>query len=713
MAAIGKIRSWGPILVAVIGLALFAFIAGDLAKSCESMKNQDRSQIGEVLGKKIDYQEYQKLFDEYQDVIKMTQGRDNLTDAESNQVKDMVWNQYVQNELIANEAAKLGLTVTDKELQDIFAQGTNPMLLQTPFVNQQTGRFDVNSLKRFINEYKSAKSKGAVNEESTSLYNYWTFLEKNIRQQLLAQKYQVLIGNSIISNPVSAKAAFDAENEESSIQLASFAYSSINDNKVEVSEQDLKAKYDEYKARFLQLEETRNIKYVDVQVTPSDQDRKALEQTMKGYATQLAEAADPSEIVRKSGSSISYNGIPQTKTAFPRDIASKLDSMSVGSVSTLSENKQDNTFNLIKLIAKQQAPDSVEFRSIQVFDADIAVARKRADSICTALKAGADFEALAKKYGQEGKKSWLTSNQYQNMPTVDKDTRTYLEAITNGEVNAFQNLGMTSANVVLQVTNRKAMVTKYTAAVIKKSIDFSRDTYNAAYNKFSQFVSESKSIEDLQNNAKKYGYSVLDRDAVRTTEHYIANVPGTRDALKWLFETKVGKVSQLYECGGNNDHLLVLACSGVNEKGYLPISNEQVNNYLKSEVIRDKKAERLMAKAKAVKDLNQAKQQGATLSDVDQMTFASTFVQATGAQEPALAGAVSRVKVGSMSKSPVKGNAGVYLFKVKSKSVREGVKFDEKSYEERAKQRTMQMAGNYMQELYRKADVKDNRYLFF
>ena len=219
MAAIGKIRSWGPILVAVIGLALFAFIAGDLAKSCESMKNQDRSQIGEVLGKKIDYQEYQKLFDEYQDVIKMTQGRDNLTDAESNQVKDMVWNQYVQNELIADEAAKLGLTVTDKELQDIFAQGTNPMLMQTPFVNQQTGRFDVNSLKRFINEYKTAKSKGAVSDESTSMYNYWTFLEKNIRQQLLAQKYQALISNSIISNPVSAKAAFNAENEESSIQL--------------------------------------------------------------------------------------------------------------------------------------------------------------------------------------------------------------------------------------------------------------------------------------------------------------------------------------------------------------------------------------------------------------------------------------------------------------------------------------------------------------
>lgn len=712
MAAIGKIRSWGPILVAVIGLALFAFIAGDLAKSCESMKNQDRSQIGEVLGKKIDYQEYQKLFDEYQDVIKMTQGRDNLSDAESNQVKDMVWNQYVQNAIIADEAEKLGITVTDKELQEIFNQGTNPMLMQTPFVNQQTGRFDVNSLKRFIAEYKSAQSKGAVNEESTSLFNYWTFLEKNIRQQLLAQKYQSLFSSCLLSNPVSAKAAFDAENEEYSIQLASLAYSTINDNKVEVTDQDLKAKYEELKPRFRQLDESRDIKYVDVKVEASPADRAAIEKTMKEFSAQLAAAEDPSEIVRKSGSTVAYNGLPQTRQAFPFDIASKLDSLAVGSVSPLSENKQDNTFNLIKLIAKQQLPDSVEFRTIQVVDADVDVARKRADSIFTALQAGADFEALAKKYGQTGTKSWLTSNQYQTMPTVDKDTRTYLEAITNSEVNALKNVAMTQANVILQVTARKAMVTKYTAAVIKKDIQFSNDTYNTAFNKFSQFVSESKTIDDLQNNAKKYGYTVQDRAGVRTSEHYVANVPATRDALKWIFEAKKGSVSPLYECG-TNDHLMVVALEGINEKGFLALSNEQVNSYIRSEVLRDKKAEQLLTKVKGVKDISQASNVGAQVTDVDQLTFSSAFVQATGAQEPALAGAVARTKPGSMGSAAVKGNAGVYVFKVKSKKPREGVKYDEKAYEKQAKQRATQMAGNYMQQLYQNAKVVDNRYLFF
>ena len=95
MAAIGKIRSWGPVLVTVIGLALFAFIAEELFRSCDSLKNQERQQVGKVLGKSVDYQEFQKLVDEYADVLKLTQGRENLSDAEFNQIRDMVWNQFV------------------------------------------------------------------------------------------------------------------------------------------------------------------------------------------------------------------------------------------------------------------------------------------------------------------------------------------------------------------------------------------------------------------------------------------------------------------------------------------------------------------------------------------------------------------------------------------------------------------------------------------
>ena len=100
MAAIGKIRSWGTVLIVVIGLALFAFIAEEFVRSTETMRNDSRQQIGEVMGKKISVHEFQALLDEYQEVIKMTQGRENLTEEELNQVKDMVWNTYVQNTII-------------------------------------------------------------------------------------------------------------------------------------------------------------------------------------------------------------------------------------------------------------------------------------------------------------------------------------------------------------------------------------------------------------------------------------------------------------------------------------------------------------------------------------------------------------------------------------------------------------------------------------
>ena len=178
MAVLGKIRSKGALLVSIIGLGLFAFIAEEAFRSCESTKNNERQQIAEVLGEKLTYQEYQDLIDEYTEVIKMTQGQETLNEDQLNQVRDMVWNQFIQNSLIANEAEKLGLKVTDNEIRDILNQGTNPMLMQTPFVNQQTGRFDANILKQFMSEYKKAQTSNPQQaEQMRTIYRYWTFME--------------------------------------------------------------------------------------------------------------------------------------------------------------------------------------------------------------------------------------------------------------------------------------------------------------------------------------------------------------------------------------------------------------------------------------------------------------------------------------------------------------------------------------------------------
>jgi peptidyl-prolyl cis-trans isomerase D len=713
MAALGTIRKRGVTLIVIIGLGLFAFIAEEMFRSCEATSNEKRQQVGEVLGRKISVQEFQALLDEYQEVIKMTQGRDNLTEDELNQIKDQVWNTFVNNTILEKEAAKVGLTVTDEELQNVLKAGTSPLLMQSPFVNQQTGRFDVSSLTKFLADYKkmNAAQNPQMAEQYQKIYDYWKFIEKTLRQQTLAMKYQSLLSHSLLSNPVSAKMAFEGQNTENNIQLASVAYSSINDNKVKVEESDLKAKYEKQKEMYKQYVESRDIKYVDFQVLPSNSDRAALMKTMTDASEKLREGGDVAEVVQKAQSQLAYTGLFVTRKAFPFDIAQKIDSMAVGQTTAPFETTMDNSLNVIKLIAKTQLPDSVEYRQIQIGGATEEAARKTADSVYNALRAGADFEAIAKKYGQEGKTQWLTSSMYEQSQTIDADTKAYLTALNTMSTNELKNLAFTQGNVVLQVVSRKAMVEKYDVAVIKHTIDFSKGTYSDAYNKFSQFVSENQTLEGLEKNAEKFGFKVQERKDLFNSEHNVAGIRATREAMKWIFDAKAGNVSPLYECG-SNDHLLVVAMTKVHPVGYRSL--EDVKENIKAEVIRDKKFEMIQQQLAGANNINTAKSKGAQVSEVNQITFsAPVFVQATGASEPALSGAVAAVKAGQFSKNIVKGNGGAYLFHVASKNQRAGVKFDAKATEAQLQQSALQAASRFMNELYLKAKVVDNRYLFF
>ena len=711
MAALGKIRKRGVTLVIIIGLGLFAFIAEEAFRSCEATKNQQRQQVGEVLGNKINVQEFQALVDEYQEVIKLTQGRDNLSEEELNQVKDQVWNQFINDQIISSEAKKLGLTVTDEEMQNILKEGTNPMLRQSPFVNQQTGRFDVTQLTKFLGDYKKNAGNPQLAESYDRIYKYWQFIEKQLRSQTLAQKFQGLVVGSLLSNPVSAKMAFDAQNQESDILLASIPYTSINDNDVKVSDADIKAKYDSDKEMYKQTMETRDFKYVDFQVVASAADRDALMKTMNDAYEKLQSGANPAEIVRKAQSQFPYLGMAATKNAFPRDIVAQLDSISVGQTSRPFETTSDNTLNVVKLIAKTQAPDSIEYRQIQVTGATLEDIRKTADSITTALKAGANFEELAKKYGQEGKSQWLTSAMYETSTSMDEESKNYLASINSLGVNEVKNLEFSQGNIVMQVLSRKAMVDKYDIAVIKHAIDFSKGTYSDAYNKFSQYVSENKTLADLEKNADKFGFKVLERKDMFNSEHNVIGLRSTREAMKWLFDAKEGDVSPLYECG-NNDHLLVLALTKVHPVGYRDF--ESVKDMLKTEVLNDKKFEQIKTKFANVKSLADAQKAGAKIDSVNQVTFgAPVFVQSTGGSEPALSGAVAGVKQGAFSPALVKGNKGAYLFQVNRKAAREGEKFDAKAVEMRLQQQAAQAASRFVSELYQKANVVDNRYLFF
>ena len=274
MATLQKIRSKGPLLVIVIGLALFAFIAGDAWKVLQP--HQGKQDVGEVNGKALSAQDFQQMVEELSDVIKLTNNLQSLNDEQLTSLRDQVWNTYVTNQLIAGEAEKLGLKVTDKEIQTVIEEGTNPLLMQTPFRNPQTGAFDKDMLKKFLADYANmdaTKMSAEYAEYYHRMGNLWKFIEKTLKQSLLVEKYQNLISKSFISNPVAAEDAFNGRTEESDILLAGVPYSSISDSTVTVSDSEIKDLYNQRKESFKQEIETRDIKFVDVHVVPSAADQ--------------------------------------------------------------------------------------------------------------------------------------------------------------------------------------------------------------------------------------------------------------------------------------------------------------------------------------------------------------------------------------------------------------------------------------------------------
>lgn len=713
MATLQKIRSKGPLLLIVIGLALLAFILGDAWKIMRP--NQGVQTIGEISGKAVSALDYQDEVEKYAEVTRFASNVSNLSDEQYASVKDEVWYTMIRKSILENAAEGIGLQVTDAEIQDIIAQGNNSLLRNTPFQNQQTGEFDVDYLMSFLASYAEIDRDSYPAEylaQFDNMYNFWLYIERELKLNRLYSKYQSLVNNSIITNPVSRKNSYENRMRRSDVLMASVPYSAVSDSLVKITSADVKAVYNEKKELFLQYSDSRDIQYIDVEITPSEADREALLAEVTEYANQLAETTeDYAAFIRLTASDKAFSEVASSAAGLPQDVAARLDSAKVGEVYGPYYYAQDDSYNAFKILSTTMAPDSIQFSIMQVTAADADATAKLADSICSAVKAGGNFEEIAANYGQDGAAQWIASANYESA-SITGDNAIYLNKLNTMKKGQTEVLKLESATLVISVVDSKNPVKKYNMAIVKRINEFSDETSDDAYNKLSQFVSANNSVDALEASAEENGFRLLSYPNFQSSAYNVAGVAKSHDALRWLFDAKEGEVSKIYEVGDNNDHLLVVALEKIHDKGYRPV--EDVATTLQQEAVTNKKAEVLMAKFADVKSIEDAKQlEGVKLDTVKYVNFTTpAYISSTFSSEPAIGAAVYNLDREVLS-APIKGEGGVYVVE-KISPDNYSSELDEKAEAERM--RSMQasyLANGVLQELYVKANVEDTRYKVF
>ena len=707
MATLQKLRNMGPLLVIFVGLALFAFIAGDAWRLFQS-HTVDQN-VGSVNGEKLSAMDFQKMYEEYTNAVKFARGTNALTEDEMNQVKDEVWSTYISNRVLSAEAEKAGLTVTATELQAIVDAGSDPLLAQTPFRNEK-GIFDKDILNNFLTQYENSKENPEFLEQYKPVYDYWKFIEKTIMLNALTSKYQALVQNSFIGNPIVAKSNYEANSNTYDIEVVAYPYSAVKGDDCVATESEIEKLYNQKKENYKQPYESRSIKYASYRVTPSPADREELRAELNEFADSLkADNTDYASIVRLASSEVAYSDQPWQKSAFPEEVQARLDSVAVNSVVGPIYSQSDDSYTVFKLLSKSTLPDSVKYDMLVVSAENIEKTNALADSLLTALKGGANFAEISKKYNQENNEGmWFTSAQHEGMPIA---SNSLIDKLVEGKKCGYEVISLDNSNskAIVRITESKNPVEKYHAVVIKRANEFSKDTYNEAYNKFSQFVARCKDAAEMEEKADEFGFRVMTQNNIHTGTHKIANISGTRDALRWIFEAAEGDISPLYECG-ENDYLLVAAVTAVNEKGYTPLEN--LRHMLGYEIANDKKADKIMAEIKG-KTMEQIKgMENVKSCETKRISFnAPAYISATASNEPVISAIAGKLNVGQES-APIKGNNGVYVIKLVAKNAKGG-EFNAKSEEDAIKAMGARDSYRMLGELIQNADVEDNRYRFF
>lgn len=711
MATLQKIRDKGILLVTVIGVALLAFILGDLLTSGNTLFAKSKDKAFSVNGKVVSTQEYANRITEWEEFQKMISGQTSLDEATTQQIREAVYDQMVREIILDNQTSKLGISVSKAELNDlVHGESISPLLQSLPFfINPETGVFDREGLIQFLATV-NGPDQSAMPEERAMIQQYknvWLFIENMVKYQRLQEKYDLLLSSSIMVNDNEAKTSFDLSQQSSDIAYAVKNYFAIPDSVVSVSAQEVKSFYDKNKSSFKMDVPLAKISYFTKEIVPSEEDFAEIEVLANEAYEKLLETNNIASVVADY-SDIPYRDIYVSAALLDDRQKSFIETASISDVE--GPQKEGNSFNIYKLIDKTQAPDSVHLRMMAIPDATVmgqdSIVTNFVDSIFNELTSGKSFAEVANSLNPQANGGDIGWAREIDLFSAGADL---VKAAFSAPIGEPFKIKLPGQQMILQVEERTAPVTKYKLATVSIPVLVSEKTSNNIDNELNQLVSEPNISKNFSELASEKGYFVMPNTSVSANDFSLMNIPNSRQVVTWAVnEKKMGTVKKF----DLSNTRIIARVDQVYPAGTAPLS--ELESTIKSRLINEKKAETIIAdlSAKNISSLDAyANEMDAVVDTVKFVNFTTQNISGLGF-EPTI-NAVAGYAPENAIVGPVKGNMGVYVLSVTNRTK------NDDEYDATAQKNIMQSNNAYMLQmqsfatLKEKLKVEDNRYVFF
>jgi peptidyl-prolyl cis-trans isomerase D len=350
--------------------------------------------------------------------------------------------------------------------------------------------------------------------------------------------------------------------------------------------------------------------------------------------------------------------------------------------------------------------DSVKLRHIFLLAKDAT----KADSLVSAIKGGADFGALAKKYSavkqtaaNGGEIGWMQE------ATQGAEKEITAQAFSKSKNDLFTIKDQQGVQI-FQVMDKTPARRKVKLAILERKIVPSSKSYSKIYNDAKQFAVDLSS-DNFEKKAKEKGYIVRPTSEVLRSTEKIADINQSRQIIRWVFNSSKNDVSDVFDCGTK---FVVAMTTELNKKGYRSL--EKVSDQLKAEIIKDKKAESMIKNLSAeLSKTGSLEGLASLLKDSIKTAPAVNFGSyqlGTAGFEPAVIGKVTKTALGKVS-APIKGNAGVYVVRTSNQQVNPqpfNAQLEKMQLNARF---SYSLSYSLFQNMKENADITDNRLNFF